>query len=448
MTPDSPDPSSPSVGWVALAALIILVAAVTLILLREQDGTDLLAAPTPTPTPTDPAPTPDAPPADTEALDSQVREIAETVERMREMAFEEVPDPRFLDDEEIAVRVDELLEEYTDEEADLDRRLLTALGAMDRDEDLRALYRDALSEQVAGLYDPETGDLIVVATPDGESLGPLARLTLVHELGHALLDQVIGLPDTDDDEIEGEEDATLASQAVVEGDATLIMLLYAQQELTSEEQFELLEEQQDAATELGALDDLPHYLRRQLMFPYEEGLAFVAEIQQREGWDAVNAAFEDPPATTIDVLDPERFRTQRTVAEVPQEPQEPGAGWQHATTRSLGAADLLFLFEAPGGDETSALDAPKELAMLWRGGEVALWTDGDATTVGLTLTGEDGLCDAVGTWYERAFPDATVEQGDGTSYTAERQDAHLECTGDEVRLGVAPDLETARTVAG
>lgn len=450
MTAGSSRTASYGLGWIALAAVILLATAVALIVLRGQEGPAVAPPLPPTPTPT--ATQPDDPgedaPGDTEALDAQVRDIASTVERLRERSFETVPAPLFLSEAQIADRVDDILADYTDEDADLDRRLLAALGAMDPDDDLRELYRAALSEQVAGLYDPETGELIVVATPDGRSLGPLAQMTLVHELGHALLDQVIGLPDVDAADAEGDEDAAIASQAVVEGDATLLMLLYAQQELTTEEQFELLEEQQDAATQFGALDDLPHVVRRQLLFPYEEGLAFVTEVQRREGWEAVDDAFRDPPTTTLDIMDPDRFLRERTTARDVRDAPDPGEGWDHATTRSVGAAHLHFLFEAPGDDESRALEAARELAMTWTGGQVEVWTDGDATAVAVTIAGGERLCEAVGDWYERAFPDATVDHGDGTSYTADRQNAHLECAGDEARLGIAPDLETARTIAG
>lgn len=448
MTSPGPETSSTSVAWVALAAVVVLCAAIVALVVRGD--VEELAGPAAVTTPTEdesPEPAAASPAVDTSALDEQIRAIAATVEQMREMEFERLPEPTFMTEEEIADRVDDLLAEYTDEEADLDKRLLVALGAMDPDDDLRELYREALSEQVAGLYDPETEELVVVATPDEEPLGPLGEITLVHELGHALLDQVIGLPDAGEEVDEGEEDRALAAQAVVEGDATLLMLVHAQRELSAEEQFELLEEQQDAATELGAIEDLPHFVRRQLMFPYEEGLAFVAEVQQREGWERINAAFEEPPASTLDVLDPDRFLAGgTTIAESP-EPSDPEGGWEHATTRGLGAAHLMFLFEAPGDDETQALEAPGQLAGLWRGGTVHVWTDGDETAIALHLVGEDGLCGAVTTWYERAFPDADSAGTGATTYTGAQQDAHVECEDDEVRLGIAPDAETATELA-
>jgi hypothetical protein len=83
---------------------------------------------------------------------------------------------------------------------------------------------------------------------------------------------------------------------------------------------------------------------------------------------------------------------------------------------------------------------------------VAVWTAGDDTAIGVAMTQRqpDGpLCDAVTTWYERAFPDST----DAPTRTDERmvresgaQTAVVLCSGDEVRLGIAPDLPTARVL--
>src|SRR5205085_6086849 len=42
-------------------------------------------------------------------------------------------------------------------------------------------------------------------------------------------------------------------------------------------------------------------------FPYEEGVAFAALLYQNGGWDAVDAAFKNPPRSTEQVLHPDRY---------------------------------------------------------------------------------------------------------------------------------------------
>ena len=69
--------------------------------------------------------------------------------------------------------------------------------------------------------------------------------------------------------------------------------------------------------------------------------------------------------------------------------------------------------------------------------------------VALSQADDGPLCDAVTTWYERAFPDA----GDAPTRRDERlvregddQTAVVICGGDEVRLGIGPDVDTARAL--
>jgi hypothetical protein len=46
-------------------------------------------------------------------------------------------------------------------------------------------------------------------------------------------------------------------------------------------------------------------------------------------------------------------------------------------------------------------------------------------------------------WYAAAFPDARRE---GTTFDGPRQDAVIACRGENVRLGIAPDVRTARAL--
>jgi hypothetical protein len=66
-------------------------------------------------------------------------------------------------------------------------------------------------------------------------------------------------------------------------------------------------------------------------------------------------------------------------------------------------------------------------------------------------TGEGvGLCTTLAEYYEAAFPDAEVRRDpDGNELVAEGRDqsAVLACEGDAVRLGIGPDVATARRVA-
>jgi hypothetical protein len=383
-------------------------------------------------------------------LEQQVRAIARSVEQLRELEFEEAVEPQFLSPDEAAARIRELfLEDYTKQAADAEGRILEALGAVPPGMDLRAIRAEALGSQVVGFYVPATGEMVVRTA--GGQLGPIDKVTLAHELEHALADQNLGLPIPLETK-PGREDRDLAGLAVIEGDATLTMQRFAFT-LPFDDQLALADPELAGEAEAG-LAELPYYLQQQLLFPYEDGLSFVCDLYAEGGWNAVNAAYADPPTTSAQILFPDRYEAGEEAVDLP-DPEEPGGGWTLEGTHEFGAADLLWLFEAPGGQPSRALDQPLQGSAAWAGGELHLWERGDDSAVGIALAereGADVLCTAVSKWYAATFQDATADgsalQG-GLRLDGSLQDAVLTCTDDEVRLGIAPDLATAsRVVAG
>lgn len=432
--------SRPTVRWTsALAAVAVLLALTGGAVAIDRSG---LLDPAERATPPVAAPTATA---TVESLEAQLHRVARIVERIRDLRFDETPTPTFLAPDELAERAAGFLEEYTEERAHEDAVLLERLGAIPVGTDLRELLSTALGEQVAGFYDPESGELVIGTETAGGRLGPLDELTLAHELQHALADQALGLPG-DHEVLAGDEDEAFAVQSLIEGDATLTMARYAEQALSVIDQARLLAEQGRLAAELGNLTALPHYVQRSLLFPYEEGMAFVAHLEARGGWELVDAAYTRTPSTSLEILEPERYLTGETDLTDPRDPGSPGPGWEEVDQAAVGAADLLFLFEAPGGDTSRALDDPREAALHWRGGEARIWERAGSHAVGIALAGETGLCDAITTWYRAAFPRSDHAPTSAGLTADGEQDAQIECVDGEVRIGIAPDARTASAI--
>lgn len=379
-----------------------------------------------------------------------VEEIAQQVEGIRELTFAHDVQPKFLSDQEMTDRVRELfLEDYTPEIADLEQRLLTTLGAIPPGTDLRELRANAIGQQVAGFYEPETGELVV--RQSGAEISAIDRITLSHELDHALTDQVLGIPLPDDPEV-GSEDANLAALALVEGDATLVMQRYSAT-LGLDEQLQLLDPGAIAQPEAG-LSGFPPYLEQEMIFPYEEGLSFVCDLYANGGWEAVNRAYENPPSSSLQILFPEKYFVGAGQPDNPRDSEKPGKGWKLEARLELGAANLLWLFQAPGGDRSHALGDARVAASEWGGGEVWVWSKGDETAVGVSLVQNDQaaeplLCESVDRWYRDSFSDDQESVPDPFYMIAQGrlQDAALRCQGVEVRLGIGPDLRTARATS-
>ena len=384
------------------------------------------------------------PPDDPDAL---VEVVAEQVAELRELEWDEPAEVDFVDDAELSDRLDALLDGDTDPAAiAAQQRLLTALGAVPDDLDLEQLQRDLLEDQVAGYYVPETGEL-VVRVPDDGTIRPFDRVTLAHELEHALADQVLGLPDVLDEPALDDADARLGALGLIEGDATLLMNHWALEHLSLTDQLGgLLSGDLDAAQ--ASLATVPHHLQRELLFPYTDGLDYVCELVLDGGWAAVDERYASPPRTSLEILHPHRDgEAPRTPTELTA--PEPAEQVLHTT---LGAAPLLWLLEAPGGDPARGLDDARDRVEAWAGGEVELWERAGESVVGITLVDRDGdgtLCDALGDWHVAAFDDHQPSRSEGTrAFRGTDRSAALRCEGETVRYASAGDLPTALRVVG
>lgn len=373
-----------------------------------------------------------------------VDEIADRVERLRRLRFDGAVDVRLLTADEINREVSSLIDEGS--HPGLIRRqgeALELLGAIPPGADLLGLTRRALDSQVLGLFVPETQELLVARS--GEA-GAIEAITVAHELEHALAYDALGLPLADRPR-PGRGDRDLAALALVEGDATLAMSLYAVRYIPAGEQLALLG---DPALSSGQseLDELPYIIQAQLIFPYEAGLAYACERYSKGGWEAVDRAYANPPRSTAELLDPAAGPVRTTEpAPIPAL----GSPWRRTLADEIGAAELSWLFEAPGDDPGAAIPDAAGSASDWRGGSIALWQRGNERALGVSLAERPGgsLCEAIVAWYGAANPNATLSRGDDETTTFSDSDrfATIGCAEGGVRLGIAPEPESAQRLA-
>jgi hypothetical protein len=347
-------------------------------------------------------------------------------------------DIEFTTIEEVQERVVEMTEDELDvDEAADDARVLGALGAIDPSLDLAQAQLDALDEGVGGFYDPDTRELVI----GSETMDGLGTLVTSHELVHAMADSTLGLPDTEEIADEIGADAAYAALSAIEGDASLYSQQFISQNLSLEDLLSLGME----SLEAQGNSDLPHFVQRSLEFPYVEGLEFTCVMFLDQGWDGVDATYDKVPATTAQVLFPDRYQAGETAIDV----RSPAGqdGWDLIESDQMGAADLLFMFEAPGDDVAQALSDPVDRVSAWAGGELHAWNvDGDiAVAMTLADRGEaTPLCESLVEYYAAAFPSATATtSGAETTFDDSDQAAVIACDGDEAALGIGPDLVVA-----
>ncbi len=253
----------------------------------------------------------------------------------------------------------------------------TALGLLPQDTDLIDIYLTLLGSQVAGFYDTETQTMNTIPLM-GDSVGAELSFTeqiiYVHEFVHALQDQHFGLEALLDDEaISDQPDRSLALVALVEGDATAVMQVYSQAVAQTNPMavFSLLLEGAASGT-LTLPEGVPPVLVRELTFPYEAGLTFVLRLYQEGGWDAIDAAFANPPTTSAQIIHPQLYLDG--VGALPVDLGDLGLdeSWSLAWDSTLGEyylRELLLAREVRSG--TAALAASG-----WAGDAFRIYGDG------------------------------------------------------------------------
>lgn len=201
--------------------------------------------------------------------------------------------------------------------------VLKKFGLLPRNFDLGNFLVVMLREQVAGYYDVKTKTVNLLNWIDAEQQKPV----LAHELTHALQDQSFDIdkwmkgsaPNADKKadpspaDIENDEESA-ARQAVVEGQAMVVMLDYSlaptgKTVLNSPQIVDALKQGMLVGTaDTPAFRDAPIFLKEELTFPYRYGLDFTAALLQAGGKELAYAgAFKDPPKTTREIMEPETY---------------------------------------------------------------------------------------------------------------------------------------------
>ena len=403
--PDSPS-SSPPPGrgrWIALwslATVAVLAAAVLgVVALRDDDdgGTDEASRPRAgEPTEPDDNGEPsvgsehdtDDTPTDAE-IDDLVAELSAFVEEERGLEFEDPVQVEIEDDDAFHERLFADFEEDAELTAQVDP-LYKAVGLLDPDEDLVETMRTAFEGAVIGFYDPETAELVV----RGGAITPGVRVTVAHELTHALDDQHFDLDRPEYDE--ADDEIAFGFSGLVEGSAVAVQDAYIET-MSADEMDQYLEEQLSYG-----IPDVPFALLELIGAPYEHGPDLVEALRDDGGRERLDGAFAEPPRTSEQVLHPETYLDGEAAVEV----EHPEADGEVVWDGVLGElfVELVLDQEVP--------DQAEDAAQGWGGDWAVSWLDGErscmrAVMVGDTADDSDELFTAWTAW--AASVDRTAE---------------------------------------
>jgi len=264
-------------------------------------------------------------------------------------------------------------EEYDAGELEREGRLLKKLGLLPEEMDYKDFTLKLLTEQVGGYYDPAKKTFFIAGWLPTDQQKPV----MAHELVHALQDQHFDVERLlRRDRKLANDDAVLAHQAVLEGDGMAVMLDYTLEPIGRNFTqipglIEAMRAQlQSMDSEFAVFNQAPAYLKESLLFPYVYGVAFLQKVRARGSWAEVDRVYRDLPASTEQIIHPEKYleRRDRPQAVDVKDPSSAlGAGWKTGYRNVLGEFTLYLMLR---------LHVPEERALAasagWGGDTVLL----------------------------------------------------------------------------
>lgn len=235
--------------------------------------------------------------------------------------------------------------------------------------------------QVLAFYDPHTHTYYSIRempelSPEAAQVADaetLAETVMVHELTHALQDQLFSLSQREK-ALMRDTDANLAYHAVLEGEAVLVMVAHMLKKAGVDFDEAVKDEGMRgliaSATQADSMIDpsTPRYFAETLKFPYLQGLDFVLEAYKRGGWKGLDALHARPPRSTRELLHPEEYFARKEDIAVRVPPAPDGA----IAAEHLGEFHWRFLL---GAERARGLASDR--AVIYRDGRVEIETRWD-----------------------------------------------------------------------
>ncbi len=260
--------------------------------------------------------------------------------------------------------------------------VLKKFGLLDNSFELKSFLVALYREQVAGYYDEKTKTMNLLDWVDAEDQKPV----MAHELTHALQDQFINLDKwnkagNDEDKISknvkedndrlAKDEIDAARDAVVEGQAMVTFFDYSlksegQSISTSPEIVDMLKQNMMDTSGSPVLARAPLLIQESMLFPYEFGLAFEADILRQRGTQrAFAGVLNDPPSTTAEIMHPADylFHKKQPVLPIPDLHPLLDAKYVPYDIGVIGEFDVKTMVDLFSGDKEA-----DQITSRWRGG--------------------------------------------------------------------------------
>ena len=266
-----------------------------------------------------------------------------------------------------------LNESVTAEEMQTSETTLRKLGMVPQDFHLRPFLIKLLTEQVAGYYEPKAQEFYLADWIDLDGQRP----DMAHELTHALQDQHFNLRRFDKWP-KHDSDAEMSAHALIEGDASYLMMQYVMRSPARQLAF-MKSMMMDSTASTEQIEKAPRVLRETLLFPYFQGMTWVTQLYKRGGWDEVSAAFTKLPQSTEQILHADKYFAGEEPKKVALRDISGalGKGWRMADNDVEGEWGYYLLLD----EYLNSTDVSKRASEGWGGDRYALFEGPGASDV-------------------------------------------------------------------
>lgn len=349
-------------------------------------------SPTPTPKPTrTPTPTPTYAPPNATAR-AQMNDIQQQVSDLRGLPIRAEVPQYVISTTNVRRKLESLFFSYGSlTQLEDEARVLNALGLIKPTYDLFTNTLNSLTDNLGGFYVPWTKELFVI----GSKFSGVEHFIYSHEYDHALVDQNFQVAEMGVYPVcLGDAQGCKAIEALVEGDATLLMIQWWQQYATPQDYKDILNYKPPKQTLPEQFP--PPYALLDSDFAYEQGLDFITYLYDRGNWAEVNRAYANLPQSTEQILHPAKYLAgeEPVFVSAPPLTDTLGAGWRLLTENVLGEWDT-YLILGYGADVAAQLDdsTAEDAAAGWGGDRYQVYYN-DAT--GETVMAVHWVWDAKG----------------------------------------------------
>ncbi len=294
------------------------------------------------------------------ALEGVRRRAMAAVAETRELAWRRDAGMSELSGWEYGTRTKELADQLAGDELRALSRLAAAGGMLPEGTDLATLAVSFTAASAGATYSPLDKRVLILAGQGADAAPARDESLITHEYVHALQDQhfdllkLLAARPYNFDRAE-------AAFSVVEGDAMNVQRRREQTDAVwSRRTLEEIGRGEDARfadyrREIGAF--FPPLLTETFIFRYRDGTRFVEAVRRKSGARGVDELFRRPPASSEQVLHPEKYFAEEQPREVALD-EQPFAvnNWKVAATTPLGELGVrgLLLKSLSGAEAARA----------------------------------------------------------------------------------------------